>query len=232
MSDAVLFRAVVAAAAIPIGVAVDGVPQSLRLGAGATIQLDFTLSADLYPADVGDEQGKSIDVLVTNFGASASMPFISILRPGATAAAEPSYFLNSTNLAEGYLSFAPAATEIGGKFSLLLHAGNLSFVSVAVRVGGQYSPENAVSTGKHVVLSNGIPLNDNVGQRSGHFYVFYVPPDVDVDITISVDPRQGDADLYINTNDRGFYSRVATNNEQPATWSSQLPSGQDRVVIR
>lgn len=231
MSDAVCFRAVVASAATPIAMQVDGVPQTLRLGAGASAQLRFAVAADLF-ASSGDAQDKSIDILVSNYGSSGGMPAISVVRPGATSAAEPSYYLNTTNRAEGYISFAPAANELGGQFSLLLTASNLSFVSVTMRVGGQASQETALQTAKHIVLPNGFPLSDKVGEWGERFYVFYVPPEVDGDITISVDPRQGDADLYVNPYQRGFYSRINSQDERPSVWSSQLPSGQDKVVIR
>jgi hypothetical protein len=110
--------------------------------------------------------------------------------------------------------------------------------STNVVVGGAATP----------TLLSGIPQYDLVGTHGGEqYFLFYMPrvggggsgytPRA---VEFTLDPSQGDADLFVNPGSTGFYRRTSplcsssppyTNCSSTAEFVSQRPVGTDRVLI-
>jgi len=192
-SSPAYFTGVLASASQPLlQLAVNGMPQTSRMGSDSNMQFRFTVTSTA-----------PVNVVATPY--SAHLPAMSMFyypTSNSQPTALPDAYFNANNdPEEGFLSFTPKATDIGKNFLVKMVAGNMSYFSVAVRAG--ITPTGVVITGTPaqdppvvgapthtLVLLNGQPQRDRVGQQDERYYVFYVPAGVAGAITISVDPIQ------------------------------------------
>eukprot|EP00598_Pedospumella_elongata_P002386 CAMPEP_0184975878 /NCGR_PEP_ID=MMETSP1098-20130426/6959_1 /TAXON_ID=89044 /ORGANISM="Spumella elongata, Strain CCAP 955/1" /LENGTH=2755 /DNA_ID=CAMNT_0027498653 /DNA_START=79 /DNA_END=8346 /DNA_ORIENTATION=+ len=232
-SSPAYFTGVLATAVQPLlQLAVNGMPQTTRMGSGSTTKFRFTVTSTA-----------PVNVVATPY--SAHLPAMTMFyypTSNSQPTALPDAYFNANNdPAEGFLSFTPKATDVGKNFLVNMQAGNMSYFSVAVRAG--ITPTGVTITGTPaqdppvigapthtLVLLNGQPQRDRVGQQDERYYVFYVPAGVTGAITISVDPIQGDSDLYVNPSARGIFHHEG--NDPFPVWTSMRSNGMDSVTIQ
>lgn len=171
--------------------AVNGMPQSVRLGRGSSLQVQFPVVSTA-----------PVNVLATAY--SASLPSMTLLMlPSATAtvpvALPSSVYNNDSDVREGFLSFTPRASDVGKTFVLQLLSQNMSYVSLVLRTGIEkgsvigFAAKDPPVLGyptHTLVLQSGQPQKDRVGNQQERYYVFYVPAGISGSITITVDPVQ------------------------------------------
>lgn len=191
-SSAAFLTGAVTAATKPVQLAVNGMPQTARLGKGATAQFRITVTSTA-----------PLNVVATPL--AASMPQMSLFyyptKTSPATAAPVAYFNEDNDASEGFLSFTPKTTDVGKNFLVQVFAPNMTHVSVAVRAA--VADSSVVITGTAtkdpptlgapthtVVLLNGQPQRDRVASGEERFYVFYVPAGLSGPVTVSVDPIQ------------------------------------------
>lgn len=170
--------------------AVNGMPQSLRMGHDTGLQVQFPVVSTA-----------PVNVLATAY--SAALPTMALqYLPSATAqplALPRSCFNNDSDVREGFLSFTPRPTDVGKTFVLQLFARNMSYFSLALRTGiekgavvgaAARDPPVLGSPTHTVVLQSGQPQKDRVGAQQERYYVLYVPAGITGSVTITVDPVQ------------------------------------------
>ena len=184
---------VVVAPGMPVQMALNGMPQTARMGHDASLMYQFQIQSTA-----------EVHVLATAY--SGLLPQMSLLYfPTANSLPTTppmSYFTNDSDAVEGFISFIPRASDVGTNFLVQLQSDNMSYVSLALRLALGEGEDNsitgiaaadppAVGSPTHtVVMLNGQPLRDQVGEDEEHLYVFYVPTGVTGTITISLDPIQ------------------------------------------
>jgi len=180
----------VTAAARPVQLAISGMPQTVRLGKGATAQFRFTVASTA-----------PLNVVATPL--AASMPRMNLFyyptKTSPATSAPVTYFNEDNDAAEGFLSFTPKATDVGKNFLVEVFAPNMTHVSLAVRAAqtetavtgtaAKDPPVAGVPT-HTMVLLNGQPVRDRVASGEERYYVFYVPAGLSGPVTVSVDPIQ------------------------------------------
>jgi hypothetical protein len=188
------FSGRVQASALPLLMEVNGMPQTARMGKSSTLRLQFAV-----------QSSAPVNVLTTGYG--AYLPALSLLYyPTSSANTAPvqvpdAYWNADNDPEDHYLSFTPAAADIGKTFVVQLSAANMTFFSVALRSGIVPAGTTVVGTAAQdppvpgapthtVVLLNGQPLRDQVGEQQEHYYVLYVPAGITGTVSINVDPIQ------------------------------------------
>jgi hypothetical protein len=190
----VSFSGRVQTSALPLLMEVNGMPQTARMGKSSTLRLQFAVQSTA-----------PVNVLTTGYG--AYLPALSLLyNPSSNANTPPvqvpdTYWNADNDPEDHFLSFTPVAADIGKTFVVQLTAANMSFVSVALRSGIVPDGTTIVGTPAKdppvpdapthtVVLLNGQPQRDQVGEQQEHYYVLYVPAGITGTVSINVDPIQ------------------------------------------
>jgi hypothetical protein len=176
----------------PVRMEVSGMPQMVRMQAGSSQVVQFVVpnTAPLH-------------VLATGY--TAALPAMALQyfpTPNSAAVAVPQeYFNDDSDPADHFLSFTAPATAVNKLFQVVLTAPNATYFSLALRNGATpegstisgVAPQDPPVPGKPthaVVLLNGQPQRDQVGEEQEHYYILYVPPGIIGTVTISVDPIQ------------------------------------------
>lgn len=137
---------------------------------------------------------------------------------------------NTTDL--GIISITPSHDEVSKTFTVITWLSDEANVSTAI----PYTVLATETRDVHpITLIGGMPQKEKVAANTEKFFVLRVPPDLTETVTISVTSSYGDADLYVNPSDMGFYhrSKILTSQPDPApVWSSGRPgSSADEVSI-
>lgn len=167
-------------------------PQMVRMEVGSTVLVQFTAP-----------NNAPLNVLTTGY--SAALPDMTLqyfpTSSSAAVAVPTEYFNEDNDPADHFLSFTAPAAAMGKTFQVLLTAPNATYFSIAVRNGissdgatiSGAQPQDPPVAGKpthSLVLLNGQPQRDQVGDEQEHHYIMYVPPGITGTVTIRVDPIQ------------------------------------------
>ena len=143
-------------------------------------------------------------------------PNVHITGPGTTPREWTSEEIGADSLA-----ITPSAEEVGQAFTVLVPSANQSWYTITVSETSETSP---------TTLLGGLPLEASASAGTDHFFRLRVPPGL-TDVVLVVTALYGDADLFVNTQEQGFYTYDDTEIEPSSTWSSQFTYGADSVVI-
>mmetsp|Transcript_3149 Transcript_3149/g.4876 ORF Transcript_3149/g.4876 Transcript_3149/m.4876 type:complete len:2519 (-) Transcript_3149:278-7834(-) len=115
----------------------------------------------------------------------------------------------------------PTDAEVGGTFTVTVTATNSSLYMILASESTTTHPSS---------LLGGFPLEDYAEAGTNLYYTLQVPAG-HADVLAMVTPVYGDADIFVNTAAKGFYTQSEDGSSQPATWDSQHSFGTDSVII-
>jgi hypothetical protein len=127
------------------------------------------------------------------------------------------------------ISFFPLATELSEAFliTVSLKSANVSFLPFSITA-------LSVDDDQHPVYAlDGLPQFSQLEEFTEQYYKWSVPADA-TGVEVSVNSIYGDADVFINPCDLGFYHRTRefTDHSDPfPVYSSQSTTGRDVVTI-
>lgn len=177
-------------------------------------QIDKVLSGGQNTYTFVPLTSSPINIVITPF--IDGDPNIHITGPG-----NPPREWTSEDVGSDSVLITPSATEIGNTFTVRVPSANVSFFTIIVSESTTTSP---------TVLLGGFPLEAEIAANMELFYTLQVPPGL-ADVVLLLSPVYGDADIFVNTQIKGFYHYDATEATPSSTWSSQLSYGTDSIVI-
>jgi len=153
-------------------------PVVLRLDADA--QWDF-----IFPIS----KVENIQVIITTY--STHRPGISILKGSTSSsvvALPNSVYLDDSDAPDGFISILPREEDVGSDMMIQLSSNSSTYFSFVIRSISNDSNMKVNPLPSSIVLLDGSPQLDRVEEFHENYYVFYVPPGMSDDITISLDP--------------------------------------------
>jgi len=151
----------------------NGMPVVLRLDGDA--QWDFVTSMS----------GDKIQIIVTAY--ASHRPGISLLKGGASLPI--SYYQDDSDATDGFVSIVPSSgDEEESDLMVQLKSNTSTYFSFVIRSINYDNNMKVDPVQSSITLLDGSPQLDRVEELHENYYIFYVPPGMSDDITISVDP--------------------------------------------
>lgn len=120
-----------------------------------------------------------------------------------------------------FVRITPRFEDLNQAFQIEVSSDDTVTFSVTANVNGAItSPQ---------VLLGGFPQYDYLDKDTEKYYTLMVPKG-SADVVVIVDSIYGDADLFVNPANKGFYT-TAGSAEAPATWSSEHSFGTEKVFV-
>lgn len=120
-----------------------------------------------------------------------------------------------------FVSISTRFEDLNKAFQIEVTSDDSVSFSVMTNVDG--------STISSAALLGGFPQYDFISEGTEKYYTLMVPKG-SADVVIIVDSIYGDADLFVNPSNKGFYTTAGAS-DFPATWSSEHSFGSETVFI-
>lgn len=152
------------------------------------LRLDGDAQWDFIAPMTGDK----IQVIITTY--ASHRPGISLLKgTGASSSSSvvalpSSYYQEDSDAADGFISIIPASGDAESDLMLQLTSNTSTYFSFVIRSLHYDNSMKVDPLPSSITLLDGSPQADRVVELHENYYVFYVPPGMSDDITISVDP--------------------------------------------
>lgn len=133
-----------------------------------------------------------IQVIVTTY--ASHRPGITLLKgteassSSSVVALPSSYYQEDSDAADGFVSIVPASGDAESDLMLQLTSNTSTYFSFVIRSLHYENGMKVNPLASSITLLDGSPQVDRVMELHENYYVFYVPPGMSDDITISVDP--------------------------------------------
>jgi hypothetical protein len=137
--------------------------------------------------------GDKIQVIITTY--ASHRPGITLLKgtdvssssSSSVVALPSSYYQEDSDAADGFVSIVPASGDAESDLMLQLTSNTSTYFSFVIRSLHYDNSMKVNPLASSITLLDGSPQVDRVMELHENYYVFYVPPGMSDDITISVD---------------------------------------------